>query len=1212
MLWARMGGDGTIASTSGAEFACGLCPTARRNGRPRKSLRRCYDALDADERLPPTLMERRDAVPTALHQACALWCPEVYFDAATERLRNVREAVTRARRLRCHRCGERGAAVGCAIDSCPRSYHLVCAHEDGCAFAVGEFALACPRHVGRLARERPDARWAEVGVEEDVVGDVNGDLNGNGIEGAVGDGANGVGGTGAPAGPAAVATMAVKGATPILNRIRAAAEMNRGMNQKKKKKKRARLNDDRFMNTREGAIYRTVIEAGTRMNAERDKVGAIEDDDEAFRLRESRRLDKDKAEIPRVIIGGGLGTSEYSQGWESLAGMEEHVKTLKEMTLLPLTYPEIFERLGAGAARGVLLHGPPGTGKTAAVRAMLGAAARGPTPISFFSRLGADCLGKYSGEAERKLRLLFEEAEKRQPSIIFFDEIDGLAPARRGGGSSWAHDEIHSSVVATLLALMDGLSGRGSVVVIASTNRPDAVDAALRRPGRFDRELFFGLPDVRARAEILDVHTRAWTPRPNRATLDALAGLTEGCAGADLRAIANAALMSALRRFCPSLLRGDPTRDSLAAELEARLPPPESAQTALDEASRASASGHVGAQLTLKQFEALATRVRVYWPIEDAHHEATIVGYDRNAACHRLRYDDSNLFDGEEVWMQLFRPNVDVRVLEYDEMDVNFIVGGNPTYKATTRARVRETVGHARTLLKSYRASRRDGVSVSFADWQCALKTTSSACSARSASAALVPRGKPLDEYMKPLLGYSARRAVDELIKRGAAPASDDECGDANNEEKGSTVKSCRILLAGEGYNGQQEVMDVVLNRLNATSSHLVNLASLISHGDGDAARGVALSLHEPLRQAMRTQTTLVMPNLDLWALARTDDENGEEGVTTSALWDLVQTTVSECYADDGNESSGSLCVVASVGLPHSALPSGIRHFFEKSGTVLNVEPNLCETSISCSFGLAAAHIGKDVESAHREARARKSMASQVLTSMSQCVAEMRPNNAETTETSEAACEALRIRVRRTRAVVRGAIAKCVKELLKTRRFDRFFDRSEQAGNLIRLALDRKIGDPNRFIKDLRACAKALKPRRNTHSNVHKPVVSLGFNAVDTLESWFHLGVTELYEQYVEKDAEYDEALRRAATALPRTAASEPLDLVDYTVETTTTTNVAQSLPPIDRKSIVDEVTTALKTGLSSCNTLAEFRALVDDVRSIKRAEMRRHVECAC
>ena len=1191
---ARMGPDDARAT-------CALCPSAPRARRPKKALRRCLDALDADEWLAPVLVDDRDDAPSRFHQACALWCPEVYFDGERGRLRRVRDAARRARRLRCARCGERGAAIGCAVDECPKSYHLVCAHEDGCSFALGEFALACARHAGRLARERPNARWADVGVE---------DVGGEGAEGGgSGDGANGASAGARPA-AAVVAAQAAPGATPILNRIRAGAEISRGRKQKGKKKKRVKMNDDRFMNTREGEIYRAVVEAGIRLRAEEERgQGPIEDDDEAFRLRESRRLEKDKEAIPRVVIGGGIGTSIYSQGWDSLAGMEEHVKILKELTLLPLTYPEMFERLGAGAARGVLLHGPPGTGKTAAVRALLGAAAKGPRPISFFSRLGADCLGKYSGEAERKLRLLFEEAEKRQPSIIFFDEIDGLAPARRGSGGSGAQDEIHSSVVATLLALMDGLSGRGSVVVIASTNRPDAVDPALRRPGRFDRELFFGLPDSRARAEILAVHTRAWTPQPSRDTLAAVAARTEGCAGADLRAIANAALMSALKRSCPSLLRGDPTRDSLAAELEARLPPPESAQMALEEAQAASAAGHIGASLTLEQFEALAKRVSVYWPIEDEHHEATIVGYDRNTARHRLQYDDSNLFDGEEVWMQLFRSNVIVRVLEYDSESADFVVGGHPQTRAATRTRVRESIERARALLESHRASRQSGVSVSPADWTMALATSSSACSARSAAAALVPRGRTLDTYLSPILGEYTNQLVTELIKRGA-PLSQrtrsTEIGDTMDdtaEHTSSDGSGCRVLIAGAGDCAQREVMDVVLHSLSGTSSHLINIATLIAQGDGDAARGVAVALLEPLRQAARTKRTLVMPDLELWALARTvaPHEDGQDSaVTTSALWDLVQSTIAECYAEGAiGEQTGGLYIVATVNLPKCVLPSAVSHFFERSGVVTDVQPRLDSDSISKSVELAASVIADvDVPLAYLEAR--RHVTPPAGARMFKTVESEEPE-----ETSMAACEALRIRVRRARAIVRAAIAKCVKELVRTRRFDRFFDRSEQAARLVGLALDRKIGDPHRFVKDLRACAKSMKPRKNTHTNIHKPVVSLGFNAVDTLESWLHLGVSKLYDEYVEKDAEYDEALRRAATPRARAHEPKPAPMDGDSALASTAPTAPTTVPPRARGDVFAAATSALLERLrgGSETSVARIRTVIEDARQTFRAD---------
>src|SRR6201994_3922749 len=160
---------------------------------------------------------------------------------------------------------------------------------------------------------------------------------------------------------------------------------------------------------------------------------------------------------------------------------------------------------------------------------------------AFFMRKGADCLSKWVGEVERQLRLLFEEAKASQPSIIFFDEIDGLAPVR-----SSKQDQIHASIVSTLLALMDGMDGRGQVVVIGATNRPDNVDPALRRPGRFDREFYFPLPDQKARRAIIDIHTKGWDPPLQPQFKDQLASLTKGYGGADLRALCTEAALNAV------------------------------------------------------------------------------------------------------------------------------------------------------------------------------------------------------------------------------------------------------------------------------------------------------------------------------------------------------------------------------------------------------------------------------------------------------------------------------------------------------------------------------------------------------------------------------------------------------------------------------------------------------------------------------------------
>lgn len=209
------------------------------------------------------------------------------------------------------------------------------------------------------------------------------------------------------------------------------------------------------------------------------------------------------------------------------------INSLKEMTLLPLLYPEVFHRFSLVPPRGVLFHGPPGTGKTLLARALAASCRANGKGISFFMRKGADCLSKWVGEAERQLRLLFEEARNQQPSIIFFDEIDGLAPVR-----SSKQDQIHASIVSTLLALMDGMDGRGQVVVIGATNRPDAVDPALRRPGRFDREFYFPLPNAEAREKILTINTRkweGWDSEKAKETIQQLAKLTKGYGGADLR-----------------------------------------------------------------------------------------------------------------------------------------------------------------------------------------------------------------------------------------------------------------------------------------------------------------------------------------------------------------------------------------------------------------------------------------------------------------------------------------------------------------------------------------------------------------------------------------------------------------------------------------------------------------------------------------------------
>ncbi len=228
--------------------------------------------------------------------------------------------------------------------------------------------------------------------------------------------------------------------------------------------------------------------------------------------------------------------------YDDIGGLDEEVRKIREMVELPLRHPELFKRLGVEAPKGVLLHGPPGTGKT-----MLAKAVAGETSSNFTYIGGPEIVSKFYGESEGKLREIFKEAEENAPSIIFIDEIDSLAPKR-----DEVSGETERRIVAQLLALMDGLESRGKVVVIGATNRPNSIDEALRRPGRFDREIEISIPDRDGRFDILGIHTRGM-PLADDVDMNRLADLTHGYAGADLSALTKEAAMAALRRILPDV-----------------------------------------------------------------------------------------------------------------------------------------------------------------------------------------------------------------------------------------------------------------------------------------------------------------------------------------------------------------------------------------------------------------------------------------------------------------------------------------------------------------------------------------------------------------------------------------------------------------------------------------------------------------------------------
>lgn len=243
---------------------------------------------------------------------------------------------------------------------------------------------------------------------------------------------------------------------------------------------------------------------------------------------------------------------DESVSFDDIGGLSGYIDALKEMVFFPLLYPDFFASYHITPPRGVLLCGPPGTGKTLIARALACAASKAGQKVSFYMRKGADVLSKWVGEAERQLKMLFEEAQRNQPSIIFFDEIDGLAPVR-----SSKQEQIHNSIVSTLLALMDGLDSRGQVVLIGATNRIDAIDGALRRPGRFDREFTFQLPGFDARTEILNIHTRKWKRPPVNDLKLELAASCVGYCGADLKALCTEAAIRAFREKYPQVYTSD-------------------------------------------------------------------------------------------------------------------------------------------------------------------------------------------------------------------------------------------------------------------------------------------------------------------------------------------------------------------------------------------------------------------------------------------------------------------------------------------------------------------------------------------------------------------------------------------------------------------------------------------------------------------------------
>ncbi|MCY3414788.1 MAG: CDC48 family AAA ATPase [Candidatus Heimdallarchaeota archaeon] len=251
--------------------------------------------------------------------------------------------------------------------------------------------------------------------------------------------------------------------------------------------------------------------------------------------------DDTRIEISNKVASDHLSAHD-DISYEDIGGLDEIIQKIKEMIELPLRHPILFETLGIEPPKGVLIHGPPGTGKTLIARAVAS-----ETQANFVTINGPEIMSKYYGESEKRLRAIFKKAEEQAPTIIFLDEIDSIAPSRESTSG-----EVERRVVAQLLALMDGMGGRNQVIVIGATNRVNSVDPALRRPGRFDREIEIGVPNQAGRYEILKIHTNK-SPLAEDVNLIRLSEQTHGMVGADLKALSREAAMHTLRRFLPEM-----------------------------------------------------------------------------------------------------------------------------------------------------------------------------------------------------------------------------------------------------------------------------------------------------------------------------------------------------------------------------------------------------------------------------------------------------------------------------------------------------------------------------------------------------------------------------------------------------------------------------------------------------------------------------------
>ncbi|CAM0882027.1 unnamed protein product [Alopecurus aequalis] len=599
-------------------------------------------------------------------------------------------------------------------------------------------------------------------------------------------------------------------------------------------------------------------------------------EDEEFLKREGKRLNRDLLRIAPVYIGGSSENEKSYRGWESVAGLSDVIQSMKEVVILPLLYPEFFSSLGLTPPRGVLLHGHPGTGKTLVVRSLIGACSQGNRRIAYFARKGADCLGKYVGDAERQLRLLFQVAEKCQPSIIFFDEMDGLAPCR-----SRQQDQTHNSVVATLLSLLDGLKSRGSVIVIGATNRPDAIDPALRRPGRFDREIYFPLPTLEGRSAILSLHTKNW-PSPISGTfLSAVASQTVGYAGADLQAICTQAALNALKRTCPLQ---DILRSAEKGNEHGRLPLP-----SIDVDERDWLSALAAAPPPCSQREAgIAANDLVSAPIDS---------YLLPCLLKPLLHLLISLCLDERIWLpsSLLKASSFIKEVVFSSMEDNNVPHTFWSSYLPSLIQQKDIANKIESILSSYGLT---------------------AAQLGNHGSMLLSQNKQHEKF------------DDRWLSSTGSP---------NKGGLAYKLSGFRALVAGAPRSGQRHLVRCLLHGfMGQIVIHKLDLATMAQEGNGDILNGLTQILLKGLNLG---RCMIYMPRIDLWAVDKVHEQETEDhglNMGTSKMASSPVESMTKCsevwntLVDQMGSllASVSISVLATSELKFQDLPCGVKHFF--------------------------------------------------------------------------------------------------------------------------------------------------------------------------------------------------------------------------------------------------------------------------------------------